>query len=53
MSDGEIWAALREISERTGWPAPACIDAVSMDTGVDRDRVAQIWIERQLMMGAG
>lgn len=53
MTDQRIWEALRDISERTGWPASAVIDAVAMDFNLDRERVAQVWRERSLSAGAG
>jgi NADH:ubiquinone oxidoreductase subunit E len=53
LSDQRIWEALREITERTGWPTPAVIDAVAMDYGLDRARVAQVWRERSFTTGAG
>jgi hypothetical protein len=53
MTDQRIWQAIQEIAERTGWPAPAVIDAVAMDLEQDRDRVAQVWRERMTGAGAG
>ena len=53
MTDQRIWTALRETDERTGWPPSAVIDAVAMEHGLDRDRVAQVWRERLAMGGAG
>ena len=53
MTDAHIWTALRDMQERTGWPPAACIDAVALDAGLDRERVAQVWRERALAGGAG
>ena len=53
MTDQNIWAALLAMTEATGWPPSAVIDAVTEQHGLDRDRVAQVWRERMLGMGAG
>ena len=53
MTDQRIWESLRDMTERTGWPPSAVIDAVADEHGLDRDRVAQVWRERTLGMGAG
>jgi hypothetical protein len=53
MTDQRIWAALQEMTERTGWPPSAVIDAVADEHALERDRVAQVWRERMTGMGAG
>lgn len=53
MTDARIWAALLEMQESTGWPPAAIVDAVAEKLAIDRDRVAQVWREREFNHGCG
>jgi len=53
MTDQRIWAAIQDMTERTGWPPSAVFDAVAKEHGLDRDRVAQVWRDRMAGMVAG
>lgn len=56
MNDGTIWQALCLMADRlrgfTDDPGDV-IDAVAEETGVARDRVAQVYRERTMGAGAG